>query len=246
LCHIPPDDPENFHTIRINEKALPAHLAHGDFAGACNDYCRALCNDNDACTVDDVLDCEAQGCPAFPRDPVDSSDGLACTIDSCDSLDGISNTPVECIPSDLCHVSLCTEPDGECLETEKACPTGESCDLDTGDCIVDAVDCPCFTLEELQDGGPVAQCGENFENLPDLAGAIYTNGNLACSGTDCISGGSVGCSYTVNNMFIDGITAEKDSACRSLILTNCANPNAPVAGLQQSAPQSEGTAFIDQ
>ena len=35
VCHIPPDDPDNFHTIRISEKALPSHLKHGDLEGAC-------------------------------------------------------------------------------------------------------------------------------------------------------------------------------------------------------------------
>lgn len=35
VCHIPPDDPENAHEINVNEKALPAHLAHGDILGAC-------------------------------------------------------------------------------------------------------------------------------------------------------------------------------------------------------------------
>ncbi len=33
VCHVPPDSPDNFHTIKIAEKALGAHLAHGDLAG---------------------------------------------------------------------------------------------------------------------------------------------------------------------------------------------------------------------
>ena len=37
ICHIPPGNPENFHTITISENALEAHLAHGDLAGACAD-----------------------------------------------------------------------------------------------------------------------------------------------------------------------------------------------------------------
>jgi 5'-nucleotidase len=36
VCHIPPGNPSNYHTIRISEKALKAHLAHGDVAGDCN------------------------------------------------------------------------------------------------------------------------------------------------------------------------------------------------------------------
>jgi len=36
VCHIPPGDPSNLHTITISEHALQAHLAHGDFLGDCS------------------------------------------------------------------------------------------------------------------------------------------------------------------------------------------------------------------
>jgi len=37
ICHIPPDDPENAHTISIRDKAMNAHMNHGDFDGDCGD-----------------------------------------------------------------------------------------------------------------------------------------------------------------------------------------------------------------
>jgi hypothetical protein len=37
ICHIPPGNPDNAHTIVIDFHALPAHLDHGDFIGACED-----------------------------------------------------------------------------------------------------------------------------------------------------------------------------------------------------------------
>jgi cysteine-rich repeat protein len=37
ICHIPPGNPDNEHTIRVDAAALPAHLAHGDFIGPCDD-----------------------------------------------------------------------------------------------------------------------------------------------------------------------------------------------------------------
>ena len=35
ICHIPPGNPDNAHTITVSESAVPAHLAHGDTCGPC-------------------------------------------------------------------------------------------------------------------------------------------------------------------------------------------------------------------
>jgi hypothetical protein len=35
ICHIPPGNPANAHTINVSVNAVPAHLAHGDTLGAC-------------------------------------------------------------------------------------------------------------------------------------------------------------------------------------------------------------------
>lgn len=37
ICHIPPGNPENRHTICVSINAVPAHLAHGDYLGPCDD-----------------------------------------------------------------------------------------------------------------------------------------------------------------------------------------------------------------
>jgi hypothetical protein len=37
LCHIPPGNPGNAQTILVDESAVPAHLAHGDTLGPCDD-----------------------------------------------------------------------------------------------------------------------------------------------------------------------------------------------------------------
>jgi len=44
VCHVPPDDPDDAHTIEIAESALPDHLAHGDVEGMCceESTCAAL------------------------------------------------------------------------------------------------------------------------------------------------------------------------------------------------------------
>ena len=37
VCHIPPDNPRNAHTISIGKSALKAHLGHGDYEGECKE-----------------------------------------------------------------------------------------------------------------------------------------------------------------------------------------------------------------
>ncbi|MCZ6651718.1 MAG: hypothetical protein O7D91_01640, partial [Planctomycetota bacterium] len=37
ICHIPRGNPDNAHTIRVSVKAVPAHLAHGDHCGPCEE-----------------------------------------------------------------------------------------------------------------------------------------------------------------------------------------------------------------
>ncbi|MBT8275802.1 MAG: hypothetical protein KJO39_06655 [Bacteroidia bacterium] len=56
ICHIPPGNPENAHSITISINALPAHLAHGDSEGACEAQC----------TLETDPECY---CELFPNDP---------------------------------------------------------------------------------------------------------------------------------------------------------------------------------
>jgi hypothetical protein len=67
ICHIPPGDPGNAHTITISVNALPAHLAHGDTIGpcaakSCTDEC---CNRHPTPGCDDPV-CEGLVCGAEP------------------------------------------------------------------------------------------------------------------------------------------------------------------------------------
>jgi hypothetical protein len=37
ICHVPPGNPGNAHTIEVDGSAIPAHLEHGDTLGACGE-----------------------------------------------------------------------------------------------------------------------------------------------------------------------------------------------------------------
>jgi len=68
VCHIPPSDPENFHTIRINQKAEESHLNHGDLQGACAEG------------SDD-------GCPCFTE--LEAGSALGCLLEENQSISAV-------------------------------------------------------------------------------------------------------------------------------------------------------------
>ena len=150
VCHIPPGDPDNFHTITVSENALPAHLSHGDLAGSCGDFCGWLCDDGDACTID-ACD-ETEQC-FYP--PVDCTDGNVCTEDLlCDPLDG-------CL-SEVQIGQACD--DGDACTAPDSCDSGGRC-VGSGipGCCIDAVDCDdaqiCTTDScSLAPGAPTGIC----------------------------------------------------------------------------------------
>jgi EGF-like domain/Dictyostelium (slime mold) repeat len=135
VCHIPPGNPDNFHTITVSQNAVSAHLGHGDILGACGDNCESLCDDGDPCTVDGC-DPGTEQC-ALDHPQVDCSDNNLCTVDSCDSGTGacVNVENVDCADADLCTVDVCDPLTGECANTPAVCDPGEECDPDTGDCV---------------------------------------------------------------------------------------------------------------
>ena len=148
VCHIPPGNPDNFHSITISENAYAAHLAHGDLAGPCDAACATLCDDGNACTIDDTGDCEQLGCPVAHQ-AIDCDDSNECTTDSCDTVTGCVNTAatgqlcddgLTCTGVDICDdQGVCSGPaiDNCCLGdadcSQNPCDQA-SCDLVTNRC----------------------------------------------------------------------------------------------------------------
>jgi len=158
ICHRPPGNPGNWHTITINDTAWSAHQAHGDLIGSCVSNCGTLCDDGNKCTIDFVPSSTECLCQAAPRPAVDCSDGLACTTDSCDPTQGCANTPVVCQAPDRCTASVCSEPGGTCQNTPVACPTGQACNPSTGACEGTLPKCGNCLIDHDSPGCEVAAC----------------------------------------------------------------------------------------
>lgn len=245
VCHIPPDDPFNFHTITISPKAWGAHEGHGDLDGACNGVCASLCDDANACTIDDTGDCEFNGCPLV-RAPVDCDDGDPLTEDSCSPASGCVNVCMDGYTRDPVSgdcVLLC--PAGEVydpvtMSCVSVCAEGETWDPDAMACVAA---CPCFDLAAFgaalstqdppgnyhycgdlagypyQDFGPGAEGYVLLSNdltLFALAGFSNLGPNTAC--TSNFPPEALGAEHVQSN---SNTTSAQDAACRALFEIYC-------------------------
>lgn len=226
ICHFPPGNPANFHTITVGDNAVNAHVNnHGDLVGSCLENCETICDDGNACTIDVVSDPDQCICTAEPRPQVDCNDSNPCTADACDAVNGTCTND----PGPL-NGATCDDGDPD--------TTGETCQ--NGSCVA----CPCFTdadLAAVGAGNPIVQCG-NIPGFPDLAGIVWADGNRACSGVLC---GTVPptltCAISFPVLDIQVVTPEEDQSCRAVIFNHCPSPlTEPLTGGEESE-----TPFID-
>ena len=171
ICHIPPGNPANAHTIKVSGNAIKAHLKHGDYLGPCGASCEDLCNDGNACTEDY---CEQGECL---HSVVDCNDGNQCTTDSCDEATGCeydARLGAACAGEDALNCTLntglcngnddciltpkedCCEDDAECAD-EDLC-TIEVCDADNK-CMPAGV-VPCVPQDACWESGCDGSSGE--------------------------------------------------------------------------------------
>ncbi len=184
ICHFPPGNPANWHTITISENALQTHQnRHGDLIDiACEDAsCDQLCGDGDVCTQDVLADVDDCLCIPEPRPQIDCDDSNPCTVDSCVSDDdqGCVNTAVPNEPAWPCMVpegaGVCV--DGLCevdLCADVVCDAPDQCQ-DAGTCNPDSGMCeypPADDGTTCDDGDPSTtddQCSSGIcEGEPDL------------------------------------------------------------------------------
>ena len=136
ICHHPPGNPDNAHTITIPVNALPAHLAHGDALNecpepVCADVTSQCCNVRATAGCSDPA-CEALVCAALPECCIDEPGeeviewhqgctmlaselcGLESPSDCCNNFEGEPGGPGCSDPS--CEATVCAV-DPFCCET---------------------------------------------------------------------------------------------------------------------------------
>jgi len=226
LCHFPPGNPGNFHTISVSPSAADAHIAnHGDVPGEC---CAIddICDDGNACTANF---CSDNVCTS---EPVDCDDGNPCTNEvGCDPQTGCIHEPVVCDAGQACHPGT-----GACL------PVGQ-CPCWLGSNPIDVVTAAAsrnrFACVELgsptcdgnqmtiggQGGGPNGAFASFTTSLP-RPGADFcpagtnTSGGGTCScpppPEPCPSGRFVGISFSIPVDEPNTCVAEFEAACAAL------------------------------
>ena len=92
VCHIPPGNPGEAHTISVGGPALSAHLAHGDTEGECPEERPGRVDDDDDSSVDDDDD-SSDDKTGENRDPIARAGDDRCVVyGSASELDGTASS----------------------------------------------------------------------------------------------------------------------------------------------------------
>lgn len=165
VCHVPPGNPGNAHTISVSSSAVSGHLAHGDTAGACE------CRVDEDCADDNLCDDDT------------------CVQGKCRHEENIC--PIgACVAS-----SSCVPATGECLDVPVVCGGDEVCDPSTGQCgpcdfrlsqsvVNPSSECPnsddCVSCCNEASGGLLESCRTVTAVIDDLPNGCF------CLGCGCL------------------------------------------------------------
>ncbi len=182
ICHFPPGNEANFHTIWVSDSAVAKHVEkHLDLEGTCLENCEIICDDEDFCTQDVESDPDQCICLAEPRPEVNCDDSNPCTADSCSSAVGACVYDTAILNGEPCDDGDPDTDDDVCTDGVCAGTSGPDCPclVDTtfrdvvfqfqqgngGQCFIES---PVAWLQYLRDVAFTdgSQCGSVFTGPP--------------------------------------------------------------------------------
>ncbi len=203
-------------------------------------------DDGDLCNGTPVCSPSTGSCE--PGSPIDVSDGVSCTLDSCDPATGVVSHDAEdsaCAPG-LCEISRCA-PEEEAADAISGCVTSPrpidddglactvgSCDAATGEvthtladdsCVVDGV---CLSAGNGHPSNPCLVCIGAAQTSPEEAGFRTEPNGLACDdGRYC----------TVGDSCVDGRCRGQSRDCRAEL--EVSEDACAIVGCDESVDQCE-------